>query len=78
MLLLIQKMKDIIWIYIISKTITNFNYNNGNNNSRPFKFISFSLLIDQNIASLLTIATLMIKNAMLMPLLMKKLIIQIK
>lgn len=71
-------MKDTIWIYIISKIITNFNYNNGNNKSSPFKFISFSLLIDQNIASLLTIATLIIKNAMVMLLLMKRLIIQIK
>ena len=46
-----EKIKKIISVYITSKTISNFDKNNGNSKSRPLKFISFLLLIDQDVQS---------------------------
>ena len=45
------KIKEIIWVYITSKTISNFDKNNGNNKLRLFKFINFLLLINQDVLS---------------------------
>ena len=46
-----EKIKKMILIHIISKTTSNFDYSNCDSNPRPLKFMSFSLLINQNILS---------------------------
>lgn len=50
MLFLIEKRKNTIWIYTISKTIRKFdncnNNNNGNSKLKPLKFIIFLLIIN--------------------------------
>lgn len=51
MLLLIEKIKDTIWVYIFSKIINHINNGNSDSKVRSPKFISFSLLINQDILS---------------------------
>lgn len=46
-----EKMKNIIWVFTINKIINNFDNNNDDSESKPLKFTSFLLLMDQNIPS---------------------------
>ena len=46
-----KKIKETIWVFTTSKTTSNFDKSNSNSESRLPKFISFSLLIDQDIWS---------------------------
>lgn len=46
-----EKIKETIWVHTISKTRSNFNDSNSNSKLGPPKFISFLLLIDQDILS---------------------------
>ena len=46
-----EKIKETIWICTTSKTISNFEESGGDSKSKPPKFISFLLLIDQDVLS---------------------------
>ena len=51
MFLLMEKLKEMIWVHTTSKSMSNFDNSNGNNEPSSPKFISFSIVIDQDIWS---------------------------
>ena len=44
-----EKIKEMIGVRTISKTMSNLDVNNIDNKLRPAKFISFSLMVDPNV-----------------------------
>ncbi len=46
-----EKIKETIWVRTTSKTTSDFDKSDDDSEPRPPKFISFSLLIDQDVLS---------------------------
>ena len=44
-----EKIKEMIWVHTTSKTTRNFDDNNSDSELRSPKFISFSLVMDQDV-----------------------------